>query len=287
VQKSGKQPGLIVWERDPFNAETPLGLLRQSFVTPTGLFYVRSHGTVPEVNADGFRLGVFGLVERTLSLSLAEVREGFPSYGASIPIEKALSPEVLLAYEMNGEPLPPEHGFPLRVVVPGYIGARGVKWLSSIELREAPSDNHYQAGVYKLFPPNVSSETADLSGGLMLGEVPVNAAICVPQDGEDLPAGPVAVRGYAVAGGGRRVERVDVSSDAGRTWTQAELLEAEEYLWAWRFWEARLKLRPGPYRIVARAFDSAADTQPEDAGGIWNFKGYANNAWHRVEVNVR
>ncbi len=80
-------------------------------------------------------------------------------FGGSIPLEKALSPEVLLAYEMNGEPLPPVHGAPLRVVVPGYIGARSVKWLSTVTLQDEPSDNYFQAKAYRLFPPARAART--------------------------------------------------------------------------------------------------------------------------------
>jgi len=86
-------------------------------------------------------------------------------FGSSIALEKAFSPDVLLAYEMNDEPLAPEHGFPLRVIVPGYIGARSVKWLREITLQERPSTNPYQARDYKLFPPEITAQTADWSRG--------------------------------------------------------------------------------------------------------------------------
>lgn len=205
-------------------------------------------------------------------------------YGGSIPIEKALSPEVLLAYEMNGEPLTPEHGAPLRIVAPGYYGARSVKWLGSITLQEGPSDNYFQASDYKLFAPNVRAEVSDHAEGLMLGELQTNAVICEPGEGEKVGAGLVAVRGYALAGGGRRVERVDVSRDGGRTWVQADLAGRSEDPWAWTLWEASFELSPGEHHIVVRALDSAATTQPATAAEVWNFKGYANNSWHGVRV---
>jgi sulfite oxidase len=206
-------------------------------------------------------------------------------FGGSVPIEKATSGEVLLAYEMNGEPLAPVHGYPLRVIVPGFIGARSVKWLSEITVQARPSDNYFQAHAYKLFPPHVRAETVDWTGGLMLGEVPVNAVITRPAEGDTLRAGRALVEGYAVASGGRSVERVDLSTDDGETWTTARLL-GEPNPWAWRFWEADLDLAVGPVQIIVRAWDSAAQTQPEDARKIWNFKGYMNNAWHRVNVRI-
>jgi sulfite oxidase len=206
-------------------------------------------------------------------------------FGGSIPIERAVSDRALLAYEMNGRPLAPEHGFPLRAVVGGYVGARSVKWLSEITLQAEPSDNYYQAVEYKLFPPHVTAENADYSEGEMLGEIPLNCVICTPQEGETPARGPLAVRGYAVAGGDRRVGRVEVSGDGGRSWTEATLA-GEEGPSAWRFWEAGLDLGPGPHEILARATDSEGGTQPPSVEDVWNFLGYANNAWHRIGIEV-
>ena len=206
-------------------------------------------------------------------------------FGGSIPIDKALSPETLLVDEMNGAPLHPAHGFPLRVLVPGYIGARSVKWLSGIRLQTEPSANYFQAKVYRLFPPHTKAETARPEDGIALSENSLNAVICDPERGATLPAGPVTVRGYALAGGSRRVARVDVSADGGRTWTTASLEPGEP--WTWQFWEARLTLGRGPAELVARAFDTAANSQPEQLASVWNFKGYMNNALHRVPVTGR
>ena len=147
-------------------------------------------------------------------------------FGASIPLAKALSPEVLIAFAMNGEPLTPEHGFPLRVVVPGYIGARSVKWLTAISIEDQPSDNYFQQNDYKLLPVGISADEAERGVGVMLGELPVNSAVLTPLDGAELEAGTVMVRGYAVAGSGRTVGRVDVSADGGATWQKAELRHA-------------------------------------------------------------
>jgi len=206
-------------------------------------------------------------------------------FGGSIPIDKALCPEVILAYEMNGAPLTPAHGFPLRIVVPGYIGARNVKWLSRIMVQAMPSDNYFQSHAYKLFAPNVTPETVVWDSGLMLGEMSINAVICWPHNAMAIPAGAIEVRGYAIAGGNRHVARVDVSVDGGQSWNSADLL-GDARPWTWRFWRALLNLTPGEHKLVVRAVDSAANTQPEDVRSIWNFKGYMNNAWHRVTVKV-
>jgi sulfite oxidase len=206
-------------------------------------------------------------------------------FGGSLPIEKALGAEVLLAYEMNGEPLTAAHGFPVRVVVPGYIGARSVKWLGEITLQAEPSSNYYQAHAYKLFPPEARPETADWTRGEMLGELSVNCVICRPTAGDRCARGPLVVEGYAVAGAGGRVARVEISADGGATWSRADMRSGSRE-WTWALWEARIELPPGDREIVARAVDSAGTTQPAHPGRIWNFKGYMNNAWHRVRVSI-
>ena len=205
------------------------------------------------------------------------------NFGGSIPLDKAWANEVLLADRMNGEPLPVTHGFPLRALVPGYIGARSVKWLQRITLQEGPSDNYFQAKAYRLFPPHVRAETVQWDTGLMLGELPVNCFITHPGPDDTVGTGEVEVRGVAVVGGGRSIARVDLSSDGGRNWVSATLGE-DHGPWAWRFWEGHVAVSRGKREIIARAFDSAANTQPEDPAKLWNFKGYMNNAWARVRV---
>jgi sulfite oxidase len=203
-------------------------------------------------------------------------------FGGSIPLGKACRPEVLLAWGMNGEPLPAVHGAPLRVVVPGYIGARSVKWLERIEVRSRPWQGYFQHVVYRLLPED---GTPGPGAGMPLGLVALNADVLSPADGETVPAGPVEVRGYAFAGGERHVARVDVSLDGAR-WTQAELLD-DLGPWAWRQWRITLELAPGAHEIVVRAWDSSAATQPEDEAALWNPKGYVNNARPRVHVHAR
>lgn len=206
------------------------------------------------------------------------------TFGASIPLAKALSPEVLLATHLDRKPLPPVHGAPVRVVVPGWIGARSVKWLTRIEVRNAPSDNWFQAVVYRMLPRG-ADPVADAAEGIPLGPIPLNCAILAPEADERPPAGTYDVRGYAVAGGERTVARVDVSADGGATWTTAEL-EGEADPWTWRLWRAQLDLPAGDVEIVARAWDDTAATQPADPADVWNPKGYANTSWPRVRVRV-
>ena len=202
-------------------------------------------------------------------------------FGGSIPFDKACRPEVLLAWSMNGKPLPLIHGAPLRVVVPGYIGARSVKWLQRIEIRSRPWEGYFQHVAYRLLPPDGK---AGPGAGIPLGLVALNSDVLSPADGETVAAGPVEVRGYAFAGGERHVARVDVSIDGGASWSQADLLE-DLGPWAWRQWRMTVHLAPGEHDILVRAWDSSAATQPEENATLWNPKGYVNNA--RPHVRVR
>jgi sulfite oxidase len=203
-------------------------------------------------------------------------------FGGSIPLDKACRPEVLLAFEMNGEPLTPVHGAPLRSVVPGYIGARSIKWLDRILLRADPWGGYFQDVVYRMLPPEGEPGPG---AGFPLGIVALNSDVLAPGDGATVPAGPVELRGYAFAGGERAVTRVDVSVDGG-DWRQAELLE-DLGRWAWRQWRLTVDLPAGEHAIAVRAWDSSAATQPEDPASLWNPKGYCNNSQARIAVHAR
>jgi sulfite oxidase len=185
---------------------------------------------------------------------------------------------------MNGRPLRPEHGAPLRAVVPAYIGARSVKWLGRIELTRTPSNNIFQARTYKRVPQGATP--ADLEQARPMGDAPLNCAICAPGDGARISGPKVRLEGYAVAAGGRRVSKVEVSSDGGRSWARARL-RGHPSPWAWRLWSASVSLPEGPFEIVARCFDSAGRGQPARLASAWNAGGYGNNAWHRIRVVVR
>ncbi len=207
-------------------------------------------------------------------------------YEASIPLGKALAPEVLLAWAVDGEPLAPEHGFPLRVVVPGYAGVRSPKWLAAVTVADRPSEAKPQARDYKLFPPDVRTETVDWDAGVTINEMPLNSAICEPAAFARLGAGRTAVRGWAQASA-RAIARVDVSADGGRTWHQAALEHEDAAPWSWTLWELALDLSVGEHELACRAWDDAGQTQPAQPDDTWNFKGYLSAAWHRVRVDVR
>ncbi len=220
-----------------------------------------------------------------LGADVSQQAEPPQRFGASIPRRKALAEEVLLAWEMNGEPLRAPHGAPVRAIVPGYIGARSVKWIERVTAQHGPSENYFQARSYRLLPPEADPRLAPAGTGVALGAVAVNAEILNPADGATVAAGAVEVRGYAFAGDDRSIVRVDVATDGGRHWQQAELRH-QASPWAWRRWRAQVVLDPGDAEVVARAWDSAAATQPEDPAQLWNPKGYVNNAWSRARYTV-
>ncbi len=213
---------------------------------------------------------------------VSELAHPAQTYGASVPISKALSDEVLLVWQMNGEPLPAVHGAPLRVVVPGYIGARSVKWLQRVTASRHPSTSYFQETAYRLLPPGARPAPGV---GLSLGPVPLTSAILVPRDGATVPPGECEVRGYAYAGD-RGITRVDVSLDHGSSWVQAEL-DDEAGPWTWCLWRLRLPLGEGETTITVRAWDTAAATQPASAEEVWNPKGYLNTSWPSATVTVR
>ncbi len=228
--------------------------------------------------------GVAEHVGHHVAFESYDMVEGRP-YGASIPLAKAMAPETLLAYAINGEALLPEHGFPVRAVVPGFAGVRSPKWLRRLSVQDHPSDNPIQAGDYKLYPADVTAEAADPAKGYTIDTMPLNAAICEPGAGATLKSGGNRVRGYAVSGD-QAVVRVDVSGNGGRSWVQAELEHEADAPFAWTFWSTSLDLPTGEHELAVRAWDEAGQTQPATLNEIWNHKGYLCACWHRVRVNV-
>ena len=223
-------------------------------------------------------------------------------YDASIPARKALDKygDVLLAYEMNGEPIPREHGFPVRVLVPGTLGARSVKWLQKIVVSKEESASTWQRGLpYKGTPPWMTDfKNVDPDKLTPVQELPVQSAICSPLAGAEVNVynGTVEVSGFAWSGGGRGIVRVDVSADGGETWHTAVLGEGSDQpldrAWAWTFWTCDIPLpknvKSGDKALlVCKAIDASYNSQPSDVRGQWNLRGILNNCWHRVEIQVQ
>jgi sulfane dehydrogenase subunit SoxC len=203
------------------------------------------------------------------------------AFQRALQLDDALRGEVLLAYEMNGAPLPPQHGFPLRLVVPGWYGMTNVKWLSRIELLDAPFAGYQQSWSYRV------RQSEDEAGEPLQRMLP--RSLLVPPGIPEfltrertVPAGEVLVDGRAWSGLAPVVS-VEVSDNGGATWAAAELEPAGEP-WAWRGWSYRWDAQPGEHVLCSRARDEAGNEQPVDPP--WNLGGYANNAVQTVRVIV-
>ncbi len=221
-----------------------------------------------EVLFSGFDRGIDGGVEQ--------------AYERSLTVADALGGDALLAYELNGEPLPPQHGFPLRLVVPGWYGMTSVKWLERITLLDRPFDGYQQAQAYRF-------RRSDDDPGETVTRMRLRA-LMVPPGVPDfmtrrrfVEPGPCRLEGRAWSGEAP-IDSVQVSSDGGTTWTDAAVGSAAgPYAWAaWHFdWPAE----EGDHDLACRARDRAGNEQPLEAE--WNVGGYCNNAVQRVAVTVR
>jgi DMSO/TMAO reductase YedYZ molybdopterin-dependent catalytic subunit len=351
-------PGVIVRGSEPPNYETPFSE-QKTFITPTEQFYVRNHFATPRIDTNTYSLEVTGAVDRTLKLSLAEIKAlpsvtkpltmecagngrvflspsvrgvqwqfgavgtaewtGVPlstildkagvkktavevilvgadkgaiaadpatpgaiSFDRSLPLAKARQPEVLLAWAMNGEPLSPLHGFPLRAVIGGWYGMASVKWLTRIIVSETPYEGYWQTFDYSQF------ERRD--GGLVsmkpLTAMPPKAQIAQPAIGETIIAGSAyTIRGMAWAGE-EDVASVEVSVDGGATWAAAKLV-GEKKSHCWRLWEYPWIVHnvSGPVKLFARCVDGKGRGQPEKRDA--DRRTYAISHLVPVEVTVK
>ncbi|MFE6855926.1 sulfite oxidase [Streptomyces sp. NPDC057674] len=203
-------------------------------------------------------------------------------YRRSLPLTTAADParDVLVAYAMNGAPLPPQHGSPLRLVVPGWYGMAHVKWLREITLTDTPYTGFQQAVAYRVRQePGEPGEPVTLIAP---------RALMVPPGFPDFMSrtrvvrpGPVPLTGRAWSGHGP-VIRVEVSEDGGAAWTEAELVRDPAHPWAWAAWRTTWTATPGLRHLTVRATDAEGHVQP--VVEPWNRGGFANNLVQRVEV---
>jgi DMSO/TMAO reductase YedYZ molybdopterin-dependent catalytic subunit len=195
----------------------------------------------------------------------------------SIPLEKALA-STLLAFEMNGEPLPLAHGFPLRALALGWAGANCCKWLKKIMVLDRPYEGHYMDKVYRVF-----QKGQDPKSGNMVTQIPLKSFITHPSQGEILRPGQIVILGTAY-GGERTVAKMEISIDGGRSWAPGEFIGPHEPF-SWRQWQYVWKpAKEGAYCLQARATDAEGNQQPLEAR--WNVLGYGNNGIQEHAIAV-
>jgi DMSO/TMAO reductase YedYZ molybdopterin-dependent catalytic subunit len=327
--------GLIIRQKEPTNLETPLDQV-DSYLTPTELFYIRSHFPAPKVEIASYQLRIDGAVRKPFSLSYRQLRDmpsqtrvatlecagnsrvflvpqvagaqwelgavgnaewtgvplgalleragleedaceivlegadrGMPAeppvppgpiaYARSLPRDKALQPEVLIAYQMNGRDLPLDHGYPVRAVVPGHFGMASVKWLTRIHAVRERFGGYWQTSDYGYW---------DYLDGKpvrrALGAMKLKSEIARPRVYETLAPNQVCTVSGVAWAGESEVTGIAVSTDGGQTWAEAEFLDAAQPH-AWRRWKFdwRTPKKPGRYTLLARATDASGSAQPD------------------------
>ena len=327
--------GLIIRQKEPTNLETPFDQV-DSYLTPTELFYIRSHFAAPKLDLASYQLRIDGAVGTPLSLSYKQLREmpsetrvatlecagngrvflvpqvagaqwelgavgnaewsgvplvdllkqagleedaceivldgadgGMPAeppvppgpilYARSLPRDKAIGREVLIAYQMNGRDLPLDHGYPVRAIVPGHYGMASVKWLTHIHAVREPFRGYWQTSDYGYWD-HVDGKPVRRA----LGEMKLKSQIARPRVYETLaPNQAYRVCGAAWAGE-TEVTEIAVSTDGGQTWSDAEFLDPVQP-YAWRRWKYDwlTPKRPGQYTLLARAKDANGNVQPD------------------------
>ena len=224
-------------------------------------------------------------------------------YGTSIPLARAMNPayDCLIAYEANGEKLQPDHGYPVRLIIPGYIGGRMIKWLKTINVISHETKNHYHYHDNRILPPQVTAEQSLTEEWwyrpeYIFNELNINSAMASPLHNEELSIAKnidktYNVSGYAYTGGGRMITRVEVSTDGGTHWELANLDRKEEPTdygmhWCWTWWDFELKVADlvGCKEVMCRAWDESNSTQPDRP--TWNLMGMGNNQCFRLKVHM-
>jgi sulfite oxidase len=230
------------------------------------------------------RAGVKSSGKHVMFRGLDEVPGKVPPFIRSIPIEKALDADTLIATHMNGSPLTKHHGFPARALVPGWIGAASCKWLTEVKVLDSEFVGNFMSPGYRLpNQPVKSGDTVKPEDTHPVTGLSVKSVIAGPADGLSLKAGRVPVHGAAWAGEAD-ITKVEISTDGGATWSPAKLGHEQAH-YAWRLWSYDWKApKPGDYTLQSRATDSLGRTQP--ATPAWNPSGYLYNAVDEVKIHV-
>jgi nitrate reductase (NAD(P)H) len=243
-------------------------------------------------------------------------------YGTSVPLARAMNPayDILIAYEANGEKLQPDHGFPIRLIIPGYIGGRMIKWLKHINVLNHDTTNHYHYHDNRILPPNITAEESSKDGWwykpeYIFNELNINSVIARPDHNERISLQSLllsgknakaatasknisnndqqfyCVGGYAYTGGGRMITRVEVSLDGGHQWQLATIDRKEKptdygMYWCWIWWNIPILTMDllRSKEIWCRAWDESNNVQPNNP--TWNLMGMGNNHTFRVKIHI-
>ncbi|KAA1474748.1 molybdopterin binding oxidoreductase [Dentipellis sp. KUC8613] len=210
------------------------------------------------------------------------------NYAVSVPYRKVrMNEEVILAWEMNGKPLPKIHGYPLRLVITGYIGARSCKWVTRINALKEPSMGPVQAQEYLYFTEQIGKQNGKYSNGFSIQNMPVSSAIITPLDKQVIVHdGTIELKGWAYSGGGNWVERVEVSNDGGHIWYNVDPDNlTDKHYHAWRLWSIKLPVdAEGWLEFCVRTWDSSNNTQPTFVRSAWNWDLHVTSSCHRIKI---
>jgi DMSO/TMAO reductase YedYZ molybdopterin-dependent catalytic subunit len=230
------------------------------------------------------RAGIKSSGKHVMFHGLDEVPGKVPPFIRSIPIEKALDSDTLIATHMNGAPLTKHHGFPARALVPGWIGSASCKWLAEIKVLDREFEGNFMSPGYRMpnesVPPGQPVKPEDTHP---LTALTVKSLIAGPAEGATVRSRTVQVYGTAWAGDADIV-KVEISTDSGSSWHAAQL-GRDQARYAWRLWSYAFRApKPGEYVILSRATDNRGRTQPETPA--WNPGGYLNNAIDQVRIHI-
>jgi nitrate reductase (NAD(P)H) len=227
-------------------------------------------------------------------------------YATCLPFDYVMDPtnDVILAYEMNDLPLPPDHGYPVRLMIPGYVGGRCVKWLKRIWISDKENDSHYHIWDNRVLPAFVTEKDGEFAEALFrhpdtaCNEQNLNSVIVRPAQGERIPLSSARkgqtyrIEGYAYDGGGHEVQRVEVSLDDGETWLycirkfpDAPIRHGNKF-WTWLHWNVEVEITHmlQAKSITVRCFNVFKNTQPKEPN--WNVMGMMNNCWYVVKPSI-
>ncbi len=231
------------------------------------------------------KAGVKNTGKHVMFRGLDEVPGKVPPFIRSIPIEKAIDADTLIATHMNGAPLTQHHGFPARVITPGWAGAASCKWLTEITVLDKPAEGNFMNPGYRM--PNTPvkpGEAVKPEDTHSVTGLTVKSLIAAPSDGAKLKLGKQEIKGVAWAGEAD-ITKVEISTDGGTSWSPAELGK-DHAKYAWRLWSYAWKpAKSGDYVILSRATDSQGRIQPDAA--VWNPSGYLYNAYDQGKVYVQ